>query len=109
MDNKFNDAKLLLEKNNQKHIIPFLENGKNVKLIDQILKIDFEELNELYEKTKEVCSVKKDELFPITALNPNRLSKQEIDDIEKFGVEIVKNNKFAVSTMAGGQGTRLRT
>ena len=101
MNTKFDTAKEILEKNNQAHIIPFLENGKNGELIDQILKIDFDELRELYEKTKVVINVKKDDLTPITALNPNKLSKEELNDIEKIGESIVRNNKFAVGTMAG--------
>lgn len=101
MNTKFDTAKEILEKNNQMHIIPFLENGKNEELIDQILKIDFEELKELYKKTKDSSNVKKDELSPIAALNPNKLSKDELADIEKIGEDIVRNNKFAVSTMAG--------
>lgn len=107
MDTNFNKAKKILEKNNQMHVIPFLKNGKNDAIINQILNIDFKELNNLYKKTKENNIVKKDELSPITALNPKKLSKKELEELEKIGQDIVKNNKFAVSTMAGGQGTRL--
>ncbi len=109
MNTNFEEAKKILEINNQTHIIPFLEDGKNDELIDQILKIDFEELKELYDKTKENNTVKKDDLSPITALNPNKLSKDELDEIEKNGEDIVRNNKFAVSTMAGRTRNKIRT
>ena len=112
MDNKYNEAKEILKKYKQEHIIEFIdksnEETKN-KLIEQVLKIDFEELKELYEKTFEELYVNLEELQPIAGVNPDRLSNEEIKKYKKIGVEIIKNNKFAVSTMAGGQGTRLRT
>ena len=107
MNTKFEKALEILEKNNQKHVIPFLENGKNEELIDQILNIDFEELDELYEKTKNKIDIEQEDLSPISAVNPSKLDSDELDRLNEIGIDVVKNNKFAVATMAGGQGTRL--
>ena len=110
MINKYEKVKEILQKYNQNHVIQFLEtsNGQiRNNLIEQILKIDFEELKELYDKVFEEIYVDLEELQPIAGLNPNKLSKEQLKEIEKIGIEIVKNNKFAVATMAGGQGTRL--
>ena len=109
MDSNINKAIQILKKNNQEHIIPFLENGKNRILIEQILNIDFNELNKLYKKTCTKLEVKEGEILPICALNPNKISKEEQNKLKNKGIEVIKSNKYAVVTMAGGQGTRLRT
>lgn len=111
MNNKYDRAKKILNKYNQKHVIQFLKfPGEiiNNELIEQVLSIDFEELKELYNKTFESLYVDLEELQPIAGINPDKLSKEELGKYENIGIEIIKNNKFAVATMAGGQGTRLR-
>ena len=112
MENKYSIAKEILQKNKQNHIIEFidrLDNKSKDRLIDQVLSIDFEELKELYNKTFEEIYVDLEELHPIAGVNPNKLTNQELENYEKIGTDIIKNKKFAVVTMAGGQGTRLRT
>ena len=101
MDLKLSKAKQILEKYNQTHIIPFLEEGKNTKLINQILETNFEALKDLYNKTKGKKSLKTSNIEPIIAFNPDKLPKKELDKIKNIGEEIIKQNKFAVSTMAG--------
>lgn len=112
MEKNYNKAIEILKKYSQEHIIEYINNAdtelKDI-LIKQVLEIDFEELKELYEKTFEELYVDLEELHPISGVNPDKLSKKELEDYEKVGADIIKNNKFAVATMAGGQGTRLRT
>lgn len=110
MIDKYEKTKEILKKYNQNHVIRFLEGSNDEiknKLEEQILKIDFEELKELYDKSFEDIYVDLEELHPIVGLNPNKLLQEKLNEIESIGIEIIKNNKFAVSTMAGGQGTRL--
>lgn len=110
MINNYEKVKEILKKHNQNHVIQFLEESNDEikeKLMDQVLKIDFEELKELYNKSFEDLYVDLEELQPIAAMNPDKLAQEELKVIEKIGAEIIKSNKFAVSTMAGGQGTRL--
>lgn len=111
MDKNYNDAKELLKRYKQEHIIEFIDKSnveiKN-RLIEQVLKIDFDELNELYEKTFEDLYVDLEELQPVTGVNPDKLNIEKIEEYKKIGIDIIKNNKYAVATMAGGQGTRLR-
>ena len=101
----------ILKKHKQEHIIDLMQKideNKQQKLANQVLQIDFEEIEELYKKTFEDLYVDLEELQPITAVNPNRLSKEQIIKLKEKGANIIKNNKFAIATMAGGQGTRLR-
>ncbi len=111
MRNNYEEAKEILKKYKQEHIIEFIDksssNIKN-KLINQVLNIDFDELNELYEKTFEDAYVDLEELHPITGINPDRLNNEELENYKKIGTDIIRNNKYAIATMAGGQGTRLR-
>lgn len=112
MENNYEKAIKILKEYKQEHIIKFIDNSEiQVKnnLINQVLRIDFEELRELYEKTFENLFVDLEEMNPIKGVNPDNLTEEEIKNYEKVGVDIIKNNKFAVCTMAGGQGTRLRT
>lgn len=112
MNSKYEEAKEILKNYNQTHILSFmnkLDKDRKENLIEQILKIDFEELKKLYEKTFEDVYVDLEELKPITGINPDNLKKQEIEEIKNIATNIIKDNKYAVVTMAGGQGTRLRT
>lgn len=100
----------ILAKYNQNHIIDYmneLDNEEKEKLANQVLELDFEEIKELYEKTFEEIYVDLEQLEPIKGINPSKLSKEEIEELEKIGQNTIKQNKFAVATMAGGQGTRL--
>ncbi len=108
--NNYEKAKVILEKYKQKKIITYMDKAEpevKEKIVDQVLKIDFEELEELREKTYEELYVDLEDLQPITAVNPSKIETSKLKEYEKIGSEIIKNGKFAVSTMAGGQGTRL--
>lgn len=110
MIKEYKKVKEILQQYNQNHIVRYLENSNDEikeKIIEQVLKIDFEELKELYNKVFEEIYVDLEELQPIVGLKPNKLPQEELKQIEEIGIEIIKNNKFAVATMAGGQGTRL--
>lgn len=105
-------AKEILKEYKQEHIIKIIDKSdietKN-KIINQVINIDFEELKELYDKTFESLYVDLEELLPIAGVNPERLTNEVLENYIKVGTDIIKSNKFAAATMAGGQGTRLRT
>ena len=111
MVNNVEKAKELLLKYKQNHIIDFMnslnEEEKQI-LAMQVLHIDFEELKELYKKTEEEIYTDLEEILPITAINPDKLDEVKKQEYINLGEKIIKENKFAVATMAGGQGTRLR-
>ena len=110
MDSNYDKAVEILKKYNQQHIIPFIYKSNfetREKLINQILRIDFEELKFLYEKTFDSLYVDLEELNPVTGINPCKLKEEELKRYIEIGTNIIKSGKFAVATMAGGQGTRL--
>ena len=99
-----------LNKYDQTHIIKIMEKmteEEKYKLSDQIQRLDFENIKNLYnELTKEEINVGKN-IEPISALKKNKLTEEQLEEIDNLGKNIIKSNQFAVATMSGGQGTRL--
>ena len=112
MREKLKQAEEILKQHHQEHIIPWisaLEIKKQEEIIEQILSIDFEELEELYDLAGKPAQIDLCELEPIAALNPKRLPKKVYEEYKAIGEETVRSRKLAVVILAGGQGTRLRT
>jgi len=97
----------ILEKYNQEHIMKHLKENNKEELINQILNIDFEEISELYEETKKEAKIDIENIEPVNATNSDKLIEEQICWYKKIGSDTIKDGKFAVSIMAGGQGTRL--
>lgn len=97
-----------LRKNNQEQIIEEINKIEDKsKIINQIKEIDFEQIKELYNLTKEEKKIQKSEIKPINYIDYWKLTKEQKDKYQKIGEQIIKSNQYAVITMAGGQGTRL--
>ena len=108
--NKEQDVIKMLESYNQNHIINLLKNLDEVKkqeLLEQIEKIDFHQVMELYDNTKKEIEIKESKIEPISYLDKAKLSQEQREKFDKLGEEILRSGKYAVVTMAGGQGTRL--
>lgn len=112
MESKYHKAKLILEKYNQIHLLSQynkLDDYKKEYLLNQILNIDFEQINKLYNQTKKEIEIGNDLIEPINYIEKEKLSKKEKNKYLDLGIAEIKKGKLAVVTMAGGQGTRLRT
>ena len=99
-----------LKEYGQNHIVNILEKldeTKKQELIEQINKIDFHQMMELYQNTKKEIKFKEGKIEPVPYLDKAKLTEDQREEFDKLGEEIVKNNQYAVVTMAGGQGTRL--
>ena len=99
-----------LNKYNQNHLLNFydkLEGNKKEKLINQLKEIDFNQISDLYENTKKKIEFNNSKIEPISYFDKSKMTQEEIDEYEEKGANIIKNGKYAVVTMAGGQGTRL--
>lgn len=106
MNEQYIKAKEILHKYNQEHVLKYLNQEQIIK---QVLNIDFEEIEELYQEISKIEEIDIDGIEPIKSINPQKIQKKEIVEYTKLGKESIKNGKFAVAIMAGGQGTRLRT
>lgn len=103
--------KQILKDNNQTHLQKYIdmcneEERKN--LIKEIESIDFDKLNKLYKISKRPIKIEKGLIIEhISFKDKYKLSEDKYNELKDLGEDIIKNNHYAVVTMAGGQGTRL--
>ncbi|MBP5773086.1 MAG: UDPGP type 1 family protein [Eubacterium sp.] len=103
----YNEAKELLEKNNQSHLLEYfdeLNDDQKENLLKQISEIDFD-LIKLIESADTP-----DERGVITPLDAEVSIKEIEENADKFrakGIEAIKEGKVAALLLAGGMGTRL--
>ena len=99
-----------LKKYNQEQILDYidkLDDKQKAEIEEQILKLDFDLITKLYEGTKTKQEINQSEIEPINYINKAKLTDSEKEELEAIGADIIKNNQYAIVTMAGGQGTRL--
>lgn len=107
--NKIEQAKTLLKEKNQLKTLKLLENlneDKKEQLAKEILKVDFEQIDRLY-NNKDKRNNREDNIEPIKYIDKNKLNSKQRQEVEKLGEKVFRQNQYAVVTMAGGQGTRL--
>ncbi len=112
MNTQYKKAKEILEKYHQEHLLAFydkLPQKKKNELLSQILNINFEQINKLYENTKKPTEEDKAKIEPMSYIDKNNISDVKKIYYKNIGIEEIKKGKLAAVTMAGGQGTRLRT
>ena len=106
----FEEAKNLLEKYGQTHILKSYERlneEEKEKLLEQVARIDFEKMKDLYALSQTKVEMKDAVIEPMAYQDSAKLSAEEKTEIIKLGEEAIKAEKLAIVTMAGGQGTRL--
>ena len=109
-EQELDQAKKILKENKQENVLKFLEkieDNKKEKLVKQILNLDFAQLNKLYEETKAEPEILEKKIEHIKYVDEYKLSEEQAKKYTDIGEKIIKNNQYAVVTMAGGQGTRL--
>lgn len=99
----------ILKKNNQTKVLNILNNvneKQRKQLIKELLKVDFKQVKRLY-INKDKKNKKEDIIEPIKYVDKNKLNSKQKLELEKLGEKVLRQNQYAVVTMAGGQGTRL--
>jgi len=109
MEKKVEEAKAILKKYGQEHLLNHydkLDEKQKKELLDQINNINFELINSLYKNTKKELKKQEDEITPIEYLDKYKLY-DDYKYYENIGKKAIKEGRLAAVTMAGGQGTRL--
>lgn len=107
---EFNEMKNVLKNYKQEHVIlayERLNDNDKEKLLEQVGRIDFEQLKNLYEIAKSVPVFGDSVIEPIGYEDSLKLSKEQKEKYLAEGERLIRAGKLAVVTMAGGQGTRL--
>ena len=109
-DIEYNEALKKLEKYGQEHLLSryeYLNDEKKDKIINQIKNIDFDQTIELFNIVTKSIKKPDGEFSNIEYVDKSKLSREEYNNYYKIGKEQIEQGKYAVVTMAGGQGTRL--
>lgn len=88
MENKYETSKKILEKNGQEHLLAFYEelsSDKKEEILNEILKIDFEELNLLYDKIKNPVENEEAIIEPIFYVDKENLNKEKLKYYNNIG------------------------
>ena len=103
--------KQILKDNNQTHLQKYIEmcnENQRKQLIKEIENIDFDKLNKLYKMSKRPIKIEKGLIIEhVSFKDKYRLTEEQFEALKNVGENVIKNNHYAVVTMAGGQGTRL--
>ncbi len=109
-DIEYEEALKKLKKYGQEHLLcryEYLDEAKKEKIINQIKNIDFDQTIDLFNITTKSVKKPEGEITSIEYVDKSKLSKEDYNKYYEIGKNIIKDGKYAVVTMAGGQGTRL--
>jgi len=112
MSEKVKQASFYCEKNGQEHLKEYLKppfSVKAQKLAEQIINIDFQLINNLYNKVSKAQNKLELELdiAPQDVFDLTKASIREKKELYLSGINSLSNGEVAAITLAGGQGTRL--
>lgn len=99
-----------LKKLNQEHIIAWMDKlteSEKLHLAEQIENLNIEQVVDLYNNLNKTFEIADKKIEKISAIDIEKLSNNDFEKYKSIGEDIIKNNQYAVITMAGGQGTRL--
>ena len=111
MDEKLKQVEQILKKYGQEQLLcgynRLSSEEEKQEFLNSILTIDFNQVEKLYESSKEEKDFSNAKIEPIDFVDKSKLKKEDSKKYESIGESKIKEGKLAVVTMAGGQGTRL--
>lgn len=102
----YNEILKVLEKYNQEHLLKYYDELSDTQksfLVEQIKKIDFCYISELFHEKHEF-NIGENKITNVSATEKKKL---DLEKYKKIGDRKIKNGELAICSMAGGQGTRL--
>ncbi|MCI8362208.1 MAG: hypothetical protein HFJ41_03605 [Clostridia bacterium] len=112
MEDKYLLVKQKLSKYGQVHLLKFYEElteEEKENLLEDILEINFEQIEKLYKETRIEEKFKEDVIEHIKYTDKEKLTMEDKEYYNKIGEKIIKNNEYAVVTLAGGQRNKTWT
>ena len=109
-DIEYEEALKKLKKYGQEHLLcryKYLDEEKKEKIINQIKNIDFDQVIDLFNITSKSIKDPSGEVTNIDYVDKSKLTPEEYQKYYNAGKKEIEAGKYAVVTMAGGQGTRL--
>ena len=109
-DIEYEEALKKLKKYGQEHLLcryKYLDDEKKEKIINQIKNIDFDQVIDLFNITSKSVKDPSGEVTSIEYVDKSKLTPEEYKKYYDIGSKEIEAGKYAVVTMAGGQGTRL--
>lgn len=109
-DIEYEEALKKLKKYGQEHLLcryKYLDEEKKEKIINQIKNIDFDQVIDLFNITSKSIKDPSGEVTSIDYVDKSKLTPEEYKKYYDAGKKEIEAGKYAVVTMAGGQGTRL--
>ncbi len=109
-DIEYEEALKKLKKYGQEHLLcryEYLDEEKKEKIINQIKNIDFDQVIDLFNITSKSIKDPSGEVTSIDYVDKSKLTPEEYQKYYNAGKKEIEAGKYAVVTMAGGQGTRL--
>ena len=106
----FDNIQQKLKKYNQEHLLKFydeLNDSEKQYLLNQLNTINYAKVNHLYNSLKNFSIPTNETIEPLDYYIKNNFTENEKSFFIDIGENILKQNTYAVLTMAGGQGTRL--
>lgn len=107
--NKYEKAIELLNKYKQYKLKEELIKNKNEELIEQILSIDFEQIELIKNEIGKEKEFSNDVIENIHYTDPSTISKETLQKYKEIGENIISEGHYAVVTMAGGQRNKTRS
>ena len=99
-----------LKKYKQEHIIEEIKKMNDMQkksIYEQLSTIDFEQMKMLYESTK-ITNKEDKKITPIDYVDKEKIDMLKKQEAILIGEEIIKNDEYAVVTMAGRTRNQIR-